>query len=177
LNDTASEEEQSTPLYEENGDDSESEDGGRFKSAFPMIRFGSREMIGGDSSETLADSTKRHRSSGVIGIRIIRSSGEHGKDMEQLQNSLAAADERRRTLQDRLESLQEKLEQYIIANHPRGFSARKELTEAKMPSVRALLSGSSHHSARWSDQRGNDSFSNHSFSTAPFSHRTPSIHR
>jgi hypothetical protein len=146
----------STPLYEEDGEDSEDETSGPFQSAFALIKFGSSDMLGEgndihNTSETRhpgGGAIKRMRSSGVIGIRIIRSSGEHGKKIEQLQNNLSQAEVRRRALQDRIEMLQETFEQFIVANHPQGAHAGR-LAEARKPSIRALLAGSSRQSKRW----------------------------
>jgi SMC interacting uncharacterized protein involved in chromosome segregation len=62
----------------------------------------------------------------VIGIRIVRASGEYAQDMEKLQSNLKNAESRRRMLQDQLESLQERFEQYIISHHPHGAHAHMD---------------------------------------------------
>jgi len=85
-----------------------------FQSAFGMIRFGSTNMVTGPSEEM---QQRSKRSSGVIGIRIVRSSGEHTQDLERLQNNLKNAEGRKRTLQDQMESLQDQFEQYVVSTH------------------------------------------------------------
>jgi len=85
----------------------------------------------------------------MVGIGIIRSTGEHSQEMEQLQDNMAKAEDRRRNLQDQLEHLQEKFEQYIVANHPHGAHADMTMTEARRPSVRNLLNSSSQPSSRF----------------------------
>lgn len=69
------------------------------------------------------------------GIRIIQSSSRHSEEVERLQRSLKQAEKRHRSLHDRLERIQEKLEQYIVSNHPNAhdntnfiLAARSELT-------------------------------------------------
>lgn len=90
-----------------------------FQSTFGAIRLGSQYMMS-RASQSPVTQNKNRRTSGVIGIRIMRATGEYAKDMERLQNNFNAADTRRRMLQEQLESLQERFEQYIISNHPHG---------------------------------------------------------
>jgi len=92
-----------------------------FQSTFGMIRLGSQYMVSRTSQQAERNKT---RSSGVIGIRIVRASGQQGQDMERLQQNLKSADARRQMLQDQLESLQERFEQYIVSNHPQGAHAQ-----------------------------------------------------
>jgi len=93
-----------------------------FQSTFGMIRLGSQYMV---SRASQTGFPGKKRSSGVIGIRIIRASGQQGQDMEKLQRNLKNADSRRQMLQERLEMLQERFEQYIISNHPHGALAQQ----------------------------------------------------
>lgn len=61
---------------------------------------------------------KRKEPSGLEGIRIIQTTGRHGEEVEKLQKSLRHAESRHKSLNEKLERLQEKLEHYIIAHHP-----------------------------------------------------------
>ncbi|CAJ1924550.1 unnamed protein product [Cylindrotheca closterium] len=93
-----------------------------FQSGFGMIRMGSQYMISRSSQHNTSENMekRKNRTSGVIGIRIVRASGEYAQDMEKLQKNLKTAESRRRMLQDQLEGLQEQFEQYIISHHPHG---------------------------------------------------------
>ena len=77
---------------------------------------------------------KRHLEN-LEGIRIIQSSTRHSEEVERLQKNLRQAERRHKSLNDRLERIQEKLEQYIVSNHPHAhdnpnfiLAARTELT-------------------------------------------------
>jgi hypothetical protein len=122
-------------VFEEGEEETEAADeAGQFQSVFPLIRFGSQRMIA-DPAEKGTPAYKKLKSSGVIGIRIVRSSGEHSQDLERLQHNLTQAEARRKNLQDQLENLQEKFEQYIVANHPNGapVSTQLDITEVSKP--------------------------------------------
>jgi hypothetical protein len=134
----------STRIFEEGEEETEAEEAGQFQSVFPLIRFGSQSMIA-DPADKGSPAYKKLKSSGVLGIRIVRASGEHSQDLERLQHSLTQAEARRTNLQDQLENLQEKFEQYVVANHPHGahVGAHMDITEASRKSVRSLLNNSS----------------------------------
>lgn len=73
----------------------------------------------GASLMSMAKGTRYHEvPSGLEGIRIIQSSNRHSEELEKLQRGLRHAEARHKTLNDRLERLQEKLEQYIVSHHP-----------------------------------------------------------
>lgn len=52
------------------------------------------------------------------GIRIIQTNTRHSEELEKLRKGLRHAESRNRSLNERLERLQEKLEQYIVSRHP-----------------------------------------------------------
>ena len=62
------------------------------------------------------------KSKGIIvsprGIRIIQTSNRHVEEVEKLQRSLRHAESRNRSLNDRFERLQEKLEHYTVSRDP-----------------------------------------------------------
>jgi len=66
--------------------------------------------------------TKREPPSGLEGIRIIQSSNRHSEEVEKLQKSLRHAESRHKSLNERLERLHEKFEQYIVSRHPHANS-------------------------------------------------------
>lgn len=136
----------SARIADEDEDETEAQEVGQFQSVFPLIRFGSQHMIA-DAGEKRPPAYKKMKSSGVIGIRIVRAAGEHGQDLERLQRSLTKAEARRGSLQDQLENLQDKFEHYIVANHPHGahVGAHMEVAEASKQSMRSLLNNSSNH--------------------------------
>jgi hypothetical protein len=71
------------------------------------------------STGTKAATHARARSSFCMeGIRIIQSSSRHSEEVERLQKSLGRAETRNKVLNNRLERLQGKMEQYIVAHHP-----------------------------------------------------------
>jgi hypothetical protein len=74
----------------------------------------------------------RHASSGMEGIRIIQSSSQHSEEVERLQKNLHSAEARNKILQDRLERLQEKMEQFIVAHHPHGEGAGSFIIQARV---------------------------------------------
>ena len=79
---------------------------------------------------------------GLEGIRIIQSSNRHSEELEKLQRGLRHAEARHKTLNDRLERLQEKLEQYIVSRHPHHLahgSSRNFILSARSEQVK--LSG------------------------------------
>ena len=60
-------------------------------------------------------------SSGLEGIRIVQSSKlRHSDEVERLRKNLEMAEARNKVLQNRLERLHDKMEQYIIARQPNG---------------------------------------------------------
>lgn len=134
--------EDSAPIYETD-DSSELEEivpsSKPFQSMFPLLKFGSQPMMSPNDVRNSNVSTTVRSGVGMMGIRIVRSIGAHSQEMERLRDSLVEAEERRRISQDKLESLQEKFEQYIVANHPDGAHADMSMTEARRPSVRELL--------------------------------------
>ncbi len=71
---------------------------------------------------TLGNGTGRKAPSGLEGIRIIQSSNRHSEELEKLQRSLRHSESRNKSLTERLERLQEKLEQYIVSRHPHNAS-------------------------------------------------------
>ena len=72
----------------------------------------------GASIMYMAKGTRPQVPLGPEGIRIIHSSNRHSEELEKLQRGLRHAETRHKTLNDRLERLQEKLEQYIVSRHP-----------------------------------------------------------
>jgi hypothetical protein len=96
--------------------------GGKFHSNVPSMKMGTTKISGLEPPSTSrAQLTKSVGSSGVVGIRIIQSSSRHSEEeVERLQKKTNQAEQRNKLLQDRLERLQEKLEQYLVANHPFG---------------------------------------------------------
>lgn len=52
------------------------------------------------------------------GIRIFQTNTRHSAELEKLRKSLGQAESRHKSLNDRLERLQEKLEQYLVSRHP-----------------------------------------------------------
>ena len=77
-------------------------------------------------------SKKRHQSSGMEGIRIIQSSTLHSEEVERLQKSIETAEARNKTLQDRLERLQEKMEQYIVTQHSNSANQGSFIIQARV---------------------------------------------
>ena len=97
----------------------------------------------GASLMSMAKGTREQQGpSGLEGIRIIQSSNRHSEELEKLQRGLRHAESRHKTLNDRLERLQEKLEQYIVSRHPHHLthgSSRNFILSAR--SERVKLSG------------------------------------
>jgi hypothetical protein len=96
--------------------------GGKFHSNVPSMKVGTTKISGLEPPSTSnAQFARSVGSSGVLGIRIIQSSSRHSEEeVERLQKNMNQAEQRNKVLQDRLERLQEKLEQYLVANHPHG---------------------------------------------------------
>jgi hypothetical protein len=57
-------------------------------------------------------------SSDLDGIRIIQTNTRHSEELEKLRKGLRHAEARHKSLNERLERLQEKLEQFIVSRHP-----------------------------------------------------------
>lgn len=92
---------------------------------------------------TVGKGKGRKAPSGLEGIRIIQSSNRHSEELEKLQRSLRHAEARNKTLNERLERLQEKLEQHIVSRHPHHAmqgSANNFILSARAEQVK--LSGS-----------------------------------
>jgi 7 transmembrane sweet-taste receptor of 3 GCPR len=72
------------------------------------------------SGRNLSEPTegKRNPPAGPKGIRVIQNSNHHVEKVETLQRSLRHAESRNRSLNDRLERLQEKLELYVVTRRP-----------------------------------------------------------
>jgi hypothetical protein len=96
--------------------------GGKFHANVPSMKIGTSRISGLEPPSTSrAQLTKSIQSSGILGIRIIQSSSRHSEEeVERLQKNMNQAEKRNKVLQDRLERLQEKLEQYLVANHSHG---------------------------------------------------------
>ena len=60
---------------------------------------------------------------GVLGIRVVESSVIHSEEVDTLELSVEKAEKRNRQLQQTLEKLQEKMEQFIVARDPLGVSS------------------------------------------------------
>jgi hypothetical protein len=96
--------------------------GGKLHSNVPSMKMGTTLISGLEPPSTSkAQLTKSVGSSDVVGIRIIQSPSQYSEEeVERLQKNMDQAEKRNKVLQDRLERLQEKLEQYLVANHPYG---------------------------------------------------------
>ncbi|KAL3923798.1 MAG: hypothetical protein SGILL_001438 [Bacillariaceae sp.] len=94
---------------------------------------GSHASEGDDPSETQTQSeddsrdepredrpSRTRRNVEPLGIRVIPASFIHSEEADKLQMAVDKAEKRNRSLQANLESLQEKMEQYIIARDPLG---------------------------------------------------------
>jgi hypothetical protein len=107
----------------------------------PTLRMGNLRVSGleppASSPAKPSPAKPRHVSSGLEGIRIIQSSSGHSEEVERLQKNLEAAEARNKILQDRLERLQEKMEQYVVAHHPHGESAGSFIIQARVSGTTA----------------------------------------
>lgn len=74
------------------------------------------KVAGLSASERMSGKDKDF--AGLEGIRIIQMSNRHGEEVDKLQRSLRRAESRHRSLNERLERLQEKFEHHIVSRHP-----------------------------------------------------------
>ena len=103
------------------------------QSNIATVRMGNTKVTGLERPSTAQPAdAKPHISTGLEGIRIMISSSRHSEELERLQHSLESAESRHKVLQDRLERLQEKMEQYIVAHHPHRASAGSFIIQARV---------------------------------------------
>eukprot|EP00934_Nitzschia_sp_Nitz4_P007164 Nitzschia sp. Nitz4//scaffold183_size43938//21801//24764//NITZ4_007270-RA/size43938-augustus-gene-0.71-mRNA-1//1//CDS//3329539614//7154//frame0 len=97
-----------------------------YKPELSDLQMGGDQTVNGLEQPAVMNTNKERRMNrnqlpeGSDGIRIFQMSGRHSAEVEKLQKRFSQAELRHRTLNDRLERLQENLEQYIMSRHPHG---------------------------------------------------------